>query len=108
MISKLIVVKRNGSKEEFIYEKLVVSLLKVGIPLDYARMIARLVECRIIERGGEVSTSEIARWVLNLLKGVDESFYKKWVEAYKRNKGVDLEKELEMRLYYYEEPMITP
>lgn len=108
MASKLVVLKRNGSEEEFIYEKLVVSLLKVGIPLGTARMIARLIECRIIERGGKVSTAEIARWVLGLLKNLDEEFYKKWVEAYKRDKGVDLEKELEAKLYYYEEPMITP
>lgn len=108
MVSKLMVLKRNGSEEEFIYEKLVVSLLKVGIPLDDARMVARLIECRIIERGGKASTAEIAKWVLSLLKNIDEEFYRKWVEAYKRDKGVDLEKELEAKLYYYEEPVITP
>ncbi len=108
MKTKLVVTKRNGSQEEFIYEKLVVSLLKVGIPLEHARMVARLIECRIIENGGKASTSDIARWVLSLLKNIDEEFYKKWIEAYKRDKGVDLEKELEAKLYYYTEPMITP
>ena len=104
---KLVVLKRDGREEEFIYEKLVVSLLKVGIELEVARTIARLIECRLFERGGRARTSDIARWVLEYLRRIDEKLYEKWVESYRREKGIDLEKILEAKLYY-SEPIITP
>ncbi len=104
---KLVVLKRDGREEGFIYEKLVVSLLKVSIPLEVSRTIARLVECRLFDRGGKASTSDIARWVLVYLKRIDEKFYSKWIESYKKEKGIDLEKILEAKLYY-SEPIITP
>ncbi len=104
---KLVVLKRDGREEEFIYEKLVVSLLKVGIELEVARIIARLVECRLFEWGGKARTSDIAHWVLEYLRRIDEKLYKKWVESYKKEKGIDLEKILEAKLYY-SEPIITP
>jgi len=45
MISMTVyVIKRDGSKEEFAPEKIVVSCLKAGAPLDVARRIAKIVE----------------------------------------------------------------
>ncbi len=39
------VIKRDGREEEFILEKVIVSILKAGAPVDVARKIARKIEC---------------------------------------------------------------
>ena len=44
------VVKRNGRVEQFVPEKLVVSVLKVGVPLNVARKIAKDVQAKLKER----------------------------------------------------------
>ena len=44
------VVKRDGRMEEFIPEKIVVSVLKAGAPPDVARMIAKKVECFVLDK----------------------------------------------------------
>ncbi|MEM4462518.1 MAG: ATP cone domain-containing protein, partial [Candidatus Bathyarchaeia archaeon] len=54
------VVKRDGRREEFIPEKIVVSCLKSGASLDSARKIAKIVEGRILDRGlTEISAREL-------------------------------------------------
>jgi transcriptional repressor NrdR len=46
----IVVIKRDGSKEEFIPEKIVVSCLKAGATLEVARKIAKIVEAKLLEQ----------------------------------------------------------
>jgi len=84
------VVKRDGSKEEFIPEKIVVSCLKAGAPVDVARKIAKIVEAKLLEQNvKEVSARELTRMILNLLKKENEEWYRNWIifdRAIKRRK----------------------
>lgn len=74
------VVKRDGRKEEFAYEKIVVSCMKAGAPLDIARKIAKIVEAKILESNiQEISTKDLMKMVLELLKKENEEWYKNWI-----------------------------
>jgi len=76
----VIVVKRDGRREEFIPEKIVVSCLKSGASIDAARRIAKIVEGRILDSGvTEVSARELTRMVLDLLKKENEEWYRNWI-----------------------------
>jgi transcriptional repressor NrdR len=59
------VTKRDGRTEEFIPEKLVVSVVKVGAPVDVAREIAKEVQKKLKEKA---STTEIRKLVLEELR----------------------------------------
>ncbi len=79
-MTTIYVVKRDGSKEEFAYEKIVVSCLKAGAPLDIARKIAKIVEAKILESGAEeVTARDLTRMVLGLLRKENEEWYRNWV-----------------------------
>ncbi len=84
------VIKRDGSKEEFAYEKIVVSCLKSGASLDIARKIAKIVEADILRSGrNEVTAKELTKMVLELLKKENEEWYRNWIifdRAVKRRK----------------------
>jgi len=86
----IVVVKRDGSKEEFIPEKIVVSCLKAGAPVDVARKIAKIVEAKLLEQNvKEVSARDLTRMILNLLKKENEEWYRNWIifdRAIKRRK----------------------
>jgi transcriptional regulator NrdR family protein len=89
-VPNIVVVKRDGSKEPFIYEKIVVSCLKAGAPIDTARKIATVVLARLIaENKTEVTAKELTKIVLELLKKENEEWYHNWVvfdRAVKRRK----------------------
>jgi transcriptional regulator NrdR family protein len=82
--------KRNGSREEFIHEKIVVSCLKAGATLEASRKIAKIVEGRILDKGiSDISAIELTRMVLELLKRENEEWYRNWIlfdKAVKRRK----------------------
>lgn len=59
------VTKRNGSAEELIPEKIVVSVIKVGAPVDVARQIAKDVQNKLKEKA---TTAEIRQLVLEELR----------------------------------------
>ena len=74
------VVKRDGSKEEFVPEKIVVSCLKSGATVEAARKIAKIVEARLLEKGAsEVSAKELTRMILELVKKENEEWYRNWI-----------------------------
>jgi transcriptional regulator NrdR family protein len=76
----VIVVKRDGRREEFIPEKIVVSCLKSGASIDVARKIAKIVEGRILDSGmAEVSAKELTKMVLDLLRKENEEWYRNWI-----------------------------
>lgn len=84
------VIKRDGSKEEFAIEKVVVSCLKAGASLESARKIGKIVEAKILESGSkEVTAKELTKIILQQLKKENEEWYRNWIifdQAVKRRK----------------------
>ncbi|KAA0000206.1 MAG: ATPase [Thermoplasmata archaeon] len=76
------VIKKDGRKEEFIPEKIVVSAIKSGASAEIARDIAKKVEK--IERE-EIETREIRDIVLHELKSVNPDWHQRWLSY---DKGV--------------------
>ena len=89
-MATIYVVKRDCSREEFAYEKIVVSCLKSGAPLNVARKIAKIVEAEILKSGkDEVTAKDLTRMVLELLRKESEEWYRNWIvfdRAVKRRK----------------------
>jgi len=74
------VIKRDGSKEEFIPEKIVVSCLKAGATLEVARKIAKIVEAKLLEQNvKEVTAKDLTRMILELLRKENEEWYRNWI-----------------------------
>ena len=77
---EITVVKRDGSKEPFVVEKVVVSCLKAGAPPDVARKIGKIIEGRLLDQGArEVSAKELTKMILELLKRENEEWYRNWI-----------------------------
>ncbi|MEM1597667.1 MAG: ATP cone domain-containing protein [Pyrobaculum sp.] len=87
------VVKRDGREEEFIPEKIVVSVLKAGAPVDVARRIAKKAECYAMEREN-VTAKELAKLILTELKKINEEWYRNWIVFDRAVKKRETEKEL--------------
>ena len=69
--------------------------LKAGAPLDVARRIAKIVEGDILKSNvTEVSTKEIMKEVLTLLKKENEEWYRNWIIFDKAVKRRSTEKEI--------------
>jgi transcriptional regulator NrdR family protein len=79
-LTTIYVIKRDGSREEFAYEKIVVSCLKSGATLDAARKIAKIVEAEILKSGkNEVTAKELTKMILELLRKENEEWYRNWI-----------------------------
>lgn len=76
------VIKKDGRKEDFIKEKIVVSTLKTGAPLDVARTIADKLHK---EKNKEITTSEIRKSVLHELHKYNPEWSNRWISY---DKGV--------------------
>lgn len=70
------VVKRDGRREPFVPEKITVSAVKAGAPLEDARRIAQAVE-RVAHDG--ISTDEIRRRVLEQLRDQNAGWEQNWL-----------------------------
>jgi len=70
------VIKKNGEKEQFIKEKIVVSAVKAGAPVDIARDIAKQVEEHNKE---DLETKWIRQYVLNKLKYHNSKWHDRWI-----------------------------
>ncbi|KUO79643.1 MAG: ATPase [Vulcanisaeta sp. JCHS_4] len=92
MVTK--VVKRDGSEEDFIIEKIVVSILKTGASVDVARRIARKVECQFADVD-RVTAKDLTKAILTELRKVNEEWYRNWVVFDRAVKRRLTEKELE-------------
>jgi len=75
------VIKKDGRKETFVKEKIVVSAIKTGAPLDVAREIAEKIEKHPKK---EIKTSEIRKSVLDSLKLHNPDLPKRWY-SYDKN-----------------------
>jgi transcriptional repressor NrdR len=72
----VLVKKRDGRKEVFVPEKIVVSAIKSGAPADYARTIALDVE-RMVKDG--TTTQEIKNKILAMLKSKNPEWERNWL-----------------------------
>jgi len=70
------VLKKDGTLEEFIPEKIIVSCIKAGAPVGVAREIAAFVEAKAKV---EPSTVEIRRFVLWLLRQKNPEWEQNWL-----------------------------
>ncbi|MEZ0248667.1 MAG: ATP cone domain-containing protein [Thermoproteus sp.] len=90
MFTNKVVAKRDGSREPFIYEKLVVSILKAGADVETARTIAFKVICRLFSGDPiEVASEQIRSIVLEELQKANKEWYDSWMsyeQAVKRKK----------------------
>jgi len=80
-----IVIKKDGRKEPFIKEKIIVSAVKTGAPLDVARKIAKEIENRSEE---SVKTIWIKKHVLGKLELHNPDLPKKWYNYDKNVKRI--------------------
>jgi len=86
---ELVVIKRDGRREEFIFEKLVVSILKAGADVATARKIALKVYCKV-SNSTEIDTKNLTKLILMELKSINENWYKNWIvfdETVKKRKA---------------------
>jgi transcriptional repressor NrdR len=96
----LLVVKRDGSKEPFVREKLAGSIRKAladrpvqGTEVDI--MVGRI-QARLRRRGPEIASSLVGQEVLAALRRTDEVAYLRFASVYKEFEGVaDFERELD-------------
>ena len=70
------VIKKNGEKEPFIKEKIVVSAVKAGAPVKIARDIAKKVEDH---PDIEIKTIWIREFVLKNLKYHNQKWHDNWI-----------------------------
>ncbi len=70
------VTKKDGSVEEFIPEKIVVSCVRTGAPVGVAREIAAFVSEKVKT---ETSTAEIRRFVLWMLHQKNPEWERNWL-----------------------------
>ena len=75
-VIKAQVMKRDGRTEEFIPEKIIVSIVKVGAPAELARQIAKDIQGKVKDK---ISTAEIRRIVLEDLRKSKPLFEQDWI-----------------------------
>ncbi len=79
-VPEVVVIKRDGRREPFIYEKVVMSCIKAGAPPEVGRKIATKILARlIVEDRKEVTAKELTRWILELLRQENEEWYHNWI-----------------------------
>lgn len=85
--ARLVVVKRDGSREEFVREKLRIGLLKAlekrPVTLDRVEAAVDEIEAMLRARGAtEVSSSEIGRLATEALRELDQLAYIRFASVY--------------------------
>ena len=89
----LIVIKRDGSRQTFDKEKLVVGLLRAcekrPVTLDQLQTIAGEIEQELQNRmEREISAEEVGGLVMDKLKGLDEVAYVRFASVYRQFKDI--------------------
>ena len=93
-VSQLIVVKKDGTREQFSREKILNGLVRSceKRPVRYQQLedITNKVEWQLRDEGHtEVSSRDIGEHVMNLLMHVDQVSYVRFASVYKEFKDVD-------------------
>jgi len=91
----LIVVKKDGARQEYSREKLIRGLIKAcekrPVPLEKIEAIALAVEKEIRNIGGlEVESNEIGEMVMDLLADVDDVAYVRFASVYRQFKDISV------------------
>ena len=94
----LIVEKKNKSKEDFDFEKLIAGInnacVDTGIDDEKIKEIAEDISLTLHKKGNHVSSAEIGELVLGKLKDVSEVAYIRYASVYKEFSEIsDFEKE---------------
>lgn len=89
----LIVVKKDGARQEYSREKLIRGLIKAcekrPVPLDEIESIAINVEKKIRNIGlSEIESKEIGEMVMDLLSKVDDVAYVRFASVYRQFKDI--------------------
>lgn len=79
------IVRRDGTTEDFIREKIVVAVIRAGGRLEMARGIAQDVESALAS-SKKVTTDQVRTEVQNRLKAKDAAVYKSWMSYDKDNR----------------------
>jgi transcriptional regulator NrdR family protein len=72
----IMVEKRDGRKEPFVAEKIVVSAIKSGAPPNVARTIASEIEKKATDG---ITTKELKKRVLGILKAKNPEWERNWI-----------------------------
>jgi transcriptional repressor NrdR len=72
------IIKKDGKKEEFIPEKIVVSTIKAGAPPETAREIAKKLEAQL-KKLNEMSTTELREMILDMLDEKNKEWKENWL-----------------------------
>ncbi|MDD5144480.1 ATP cone domain-containing protein [Methanoregula sp.] len=70
------VTKRDGRKEPFVPEKIVVSMVKTGAPAGYARETAQDIEKGVIDT---ITTKDLREKVLGSLRAKNPDWERNWL-----------------------------
>ena len=94
----LIVEKKNKSKEDFDFEKLIAGInnacVDTGIDDEKIKEIAEDISLTLHKKGNQVSSAEIGELVLGKLKDISEVAYIRYASVYKEFSEIsDFEKE---------------
>src|SRR5690625_1109837 len=91
----LIVVKKDGARQEYSREKLIRGLIRAcekrPVPLEKIEEIARNVEREIRDIGlSEIDSKEIGNMVMDLLAKVDDVAYVRFASVYRQFKDISV------------------
>lgn len=91
----LIVVKKDGARQEYSKEKLIRGLIKAcekrPVPLEKIEEIARNVEKEIRDIGlSEIDSKDIGNMVMDLLAKVDDVAYVRFASVYRQFKDISV------------------
>ncbi len=104
MLWKIKVVKASGKTEEFLPEKIVLSIYRTGATPEVARKIAAIVTGKVLESGkNKVETKELGRLILRYLKKENEQWHKNWIIFTRKAKAKrkEIERKLQKELKEY-------
>jgi len=90
----LIVVKKNGEREQFDRTKLLMGITRAcqkrPVPLDLQEKVVSEIEAMLLSGlAGEVETSKIGELVMDKLKAVDEVAYVRFASVYRQFKDIN-------------------
>ena len=90
----LIVVKKNGEREQFDRRKLLMGITRAcekrPVPVDLREQVVSEIEAKLLSSlAGEVETSKIGELVMEKLKSIDEVAYVRFASVYRQFKDIN-------------------
>ncbi len=90
----LLIIKRDGRREEFNRDKLIKSMLtacsKRAVPVKLIEEAVRRIETDLYARNkGEIQSLEVGRLVMDHLREIDEVAYVRFASVYRRFEDID-------------------